>query len=228
MSESEEMYLVTLALLAETGENAPVPVSRLAGELNIKPVSTNQMVRKLSEAGLVSYEPYKGIALTTEGERVALNVLRRRRLSEVFLVENLKTPIQEASDLACRMEHILSEDGADRLAIFLGEPIVSPHGKPIPQLKSKESLRSDVLLGQLKINQQSVITQIEAEQATYAFLCAEGLRPGVSVSVLGIGHSNALLAQANDHTIFLAENIANKIWVKDPDLLLKSKNLSVK
>ena len=226
MSESEEMYLVTLALLAETGENAPVPVSRLASELNIKPVSTNQMIRKLNEGGLVLYEPYKGIALTNEGERVALNILRRRRLWEVFLVENLKIPIQEASDLACRMEHIVPENIADRLAIFLGEPIVSPHGKPIPPLKPNEPLRSDVLLGQLKINQQSVITQIEAEQAANAFLCAEGLQPGVSVSVLGIGHSNTILAQANDHTIFLAENVANKIWVKDPDLLLKSKELS--
>lgn len=221
MSESEEMYLVTLALLAETSENVPIPVSRLASELNIKPVSTNQMVRKLSEAGLVSYQPYKGVALTTKGERMALNILRRRRLWEVFLVENLKIPIREASDLACRMEHIVPENIADRLAIFLGEPIVSPHGKPIPQLKPKESLRSDVLLAQLKINQQSVITQIEADPASRAFLNGEGLQPGCMATVLGVGHADAILVQIDTHTIFLAKNVANQIWVKDPDRLMK-------
>ena len=221
MSESEEMYLVTLAMLKETGESLPIPVSRLANQLNIKPVSVNQMIRKLNEVGLVLYEPYKGIALTTDGERVALNILRRRRLWEVFLVENLKILIHDASDLACRLEHILPEDAADRLAIFLGEPIISPHGKPIPQLKPKESLRSDVLLRQLKINQQSVITQVDADPASHAFLTGEGLQPGSVVTVLGIGHADAILVQVDTHTIFLAENIANQIWVKDPDLLMK-------
>lgn len=221
MSESEEMYLVTLAMLKETGESLPIPVSLLANQLNIKPVSVNQMIRKLNEAGLVLYEPYKGISLTTEGERMALNILRRRRLWEVFLVENLKIPIHDASDLACRLEHILPEDAADRLAIFLGEPTVSPHGKPIPQLKPKESLRSDILLRQLKISQQSVITQIDADPASHAFLNGEGLQPGSVVTVLGVGHADAILAQVNEHTIFLAENIANRIWVKDPNLLMK-------
>lgn len=221
MSESEEMYLITLAVLKETGESLPIPVSRLANELNIKPVSVNQMIRKLNEAGLVLYEPYKGVSLTATGERTALNILRRRRLWEVFLVENLKIPIHDASNLACRMEHILPEDAADRLAMFLGEPMVSPHGKPIPQLKPKESLRSDVLLRQLKINQQSVITQVDADPASHAFLNGEGLQPGSIVSVLGVGHADAILVQVNEHTIFLAENIANQIWVKDPDLLAK-------
>ena len=221
MSESEEMYLVTLAMLKETGESLPIPVSRLANELKIKPVSVNQMIRKLNEVGLVLYEPYKGIALTAAGERTALNILRRRRLWEVFLVENLKIPIHDASDLACRLEHILPEDAADRLAIFLGDPIVSPHGKPIPQLKPKESLRSDVLLRQLKIYQQSVITQVDADPASHAFLNGEGLQPGSMVTVLGLGHANAILLQVNEHTVFLTENVANQIWVKDPDLLMK-------
>ena len=221
MSESEEMYLVTLAMLKDTGESMPIPVSRLANELNIKPVSVNQMIRKLNEAGLVLYEPYKGVSLTAEGECMALNILRRRRLWEVFLVENLKIPIHDASNLACRMEHILPEDAADRLAMFLGEPIVSPHGKPIPQLKPKESLRSDVLLRQLKINQQSVIAQVDADSASHAFLNGEGLQPGSMVTVLGVGHADAILVQVNGHTIFLAENIANQIWVKDPDILAK-------
>jgi len=226
MSESEEMYLVTLAMLKEAGESLPIPVSRLANELNIKPVSVNQMIRKLNEVGLVLYEPYKGISLTTDGERTALNILRHRRLWEVFLVENLKIPIHDASDLACRLEHILPDDAADRLAVFLGKPIVSPHGKPIPQLKPKESLHSDVLLRQLKIDQQSVITQVDADSASHAFLNGEGIQPGSVVTVLGIGHADAILIQVSDHTIFLAENIANQIWVKDPDQFLKSPELS--
>lgn len=226
MSESEEMYLVTLSMLVEVGAEAPIPVSQLANELGIQPVSVNQMIRKLTEAGLVSYEPYKGVGLTAEGERMALRILRHRRLWEVFLVEYLKMPLPEASDLACRMEHIIPDEAAGRLATFLGEPPISPHGKRIPQLTPTESLSSDILLSQLKINQQSQITRIDADSAVQNFLSTEGLKAGVTVTVIGIGNSGAILVSADECSVYLAENVANCIWVKDPDIFTKQGSLS--
>ena len=133
MSESEEMYLVTIARLNESGDNLPVPVSQLAAELNVLPVSANQMIRKLEETGWVCYTPYKGVSLTEEGAALALQILRHRRLWEVFLVEKLKIPVAEAAELACRLEHFLPVDAAERLAIYLGNPGISPTGSPIPQ-----------------------------------------------------------------------------------------------
>ena len=221
MSESEEMYLVTLAILAEAGAELPIPVSQLAHELGLQPVSVNQMVRKLEEANLVAYTPYKGVALTVEGECRALRVLRHRRLWEVFLVENLRVLPDEADELACRLEHILPSQAAERLAGFLGNPVVSPQGRPVPQLTPKESLNSDILLSQLKINQQSQITKIDADSAIQNFLSEEGLKAGCTVRVLGIGNAGAILVSAAGSSVYLAENVVNRIWVKDPDIFTK-------
>jgi len=226
MSESEEMYLVTFAMLAEAGAELPIPVSELASELGIQPVSVNQMVRKLEEAGLVVYTPYKGVVLTLEGESRALHILRHRRLWEVFLVENLKVLPDEADELACRLEHILPSNAAERLAGFLGNPMISPQGKLIPQLTSKEALNSDILLSQLKINQQSQITKIDADSAVQTFLFEEGLEAEVIVNILGIGNTGAILVSADGCSVYLAKNVANCIWVKDPDIFTKQGNLS--
>jgi len=226
MSESEEMYLVTLAMLAEAGAEVPTPVSELASKLGIQPVSVNQMVRKLEETGLVAYTQYKGVALTPEGQSRALRVLRHRRLWEVFLVENLRVLPDEADELACRLEHVLPSDAAELLAGFLGNPTISPQGKHIPQMISKESLNSDILLSQLKINQQSQITKIDADVAVQNFLSTEGLKAGVTVIVLGIGNAGAILVSADGCSVYLAKNVANCIWVKDPDIFTKQGNLS--
>jgi DtxR family Mn-dependent transcriptional regulator len=226
LSESEEMYLVTLAMLAEAGAELPTPVSELARRLGIQPVSVNQMVRKLEETSLVVYTPYKGVALTPEGQSCALRVLRHRRLWEVFLVENLRVLPDEADVLACRLEHILPIDTAERLASFLGDPIVSPQGKRIPPLTTKESLSSDTLLSQLKINQQSQVTRIDADLAVQNFLSAEGLKVGVTVTGLGIGNTGAILVSADGCSVYLAENVENRILVKDPDIFTKQGNLS--
>jgi Mn-dependent DtxR family transcriptional regulator len=140
MSESEDMYLLTVAKLVEAGAQAPIPVSRLAQELSIQPISANQMIRKLEEAGWLRYTPYKGVELTQEGEGLALRTLRHRRLWEVFLVENLQLSLDEADEMACRLEHILPAEVAERLAGFLGYPATSPRGKPIPDLAAAINL----------------------------------------------------------------------------------------
>ena len=88
MSESEEMYLVSISRANEKMDG-PVPLTRLASELDVQPVSVNQMVKKLEEAGKVIYVPYKGGSLSAKGKKQALHILRHRRLWEVFLVEKL-------------------------------------------------------------------------------------------------------------------------------------------
>ena len=87
MTEAAEMYLLRIALLAQDQE--PVPISRLADALDVSPISANQMCRKLETRGLVTYQPYKGVTLTPKGKHIALQVLRKRRLWEVFLGSKL-------------------------------------------------------------------------------------------------------------------------------------------
>ena len=117
MSEAEEMYMITLAKLAERGVQSPVPLTLLAEELAVLPVSANQMVHKLEQEGILDYVPYKGVAMRPEGRRLANRTLRRRRLWELFLVDRLGLPFAEADALACRMEHITSAEVTERLAV---------------------------------------------------------------------------------------------------------------
>jgi DtxR family Mn-dependent transcriptional regulator len=137
MSESEEMYLITIARLVEQGVEEPISISLLAEELAIQPVSANQMIHKLAEEKLVKYLPYKGVLLTSNGQEVAMHVLRDRRLWEVFLVKHLGLPPSEADALACRLEHITPKGVTCRLARFLGYPSVTPQGFPIPEVNGE-------------------------------------------------------------------------------------------
>lgn len=215
MSESEEMYLVTIAMLNEAGAPDPVPLSQVAGELRVQPVSANQMVRKLEGVGLVDYTPYKGVALTAEGWRQACQILRHRRLWEVFLVERLHFSPLEADELACRLEHIFPNEAAERLADFLGKPIVSPSGKPIPDPESGERVEAGILLSKLQIGERGRVTHIQADSATRAFMASESLIPEAQVTIKAIGSDGSRLVRTSEgQAISLAEDLVNLIRVK--------------
>ncbi len=217
MSESEEMYLLTVAMLVEAGTEDPIPVSRLAQELAIQPVSANQMIRKLEASGLVLYTPYKGVALTQKGEQRALHILRHRRLWEVFLVENLKMTPMEANELACRLEHILPPEVAERLAEYLGYPSVSPQGKYIPDQSARDIPPRDILLSQMSVGQRSRVVEINTDVAARAFLNGEGIQSGAAITVLGIGNAGAFLVDVDGRSVYLEQGLAQKIRVKIPD-----------
>jgi DtxR family Mn-dependent transcriptional regulator len=214
MSESEEMYLVTLAALKEAGRQMPVPVSQLAQELSIQPVSANQMIRRLEEAGLVSYQPYRGVTLAPEGERQALRLLRHRRLWEVFLVEHLKLSSTSANELACRLEHIIPDEAAERLADFLGDPAVSPGGKPIPTASADLDKDKNVIpLSQLEAGQEARVVLLQVDQASRNFLAETGLQIDVPIRVLGMVDSGSILVGLEGRRVHLTPELAEGIWV---------------
>ena len=112
-SESEEMYLITVARAAEDGETGPIPIARVAKELHISVASANEMVRKLTARELLEYEPYRGVRLTDLGSRVAERVLRTRRLWATFLADHLGLTPVEADDQACLLEHVTLPDAVN-------------------------------------------------------------------------------------------------------------------
>lgn len=104
----------------------------LAARLGVKPGSVSAMIKKLDEGGLVERVPYHGVRLTADGTRVALGVLRRHRLLELFLAEVLDVPWERVHDEAEVLEHALSEDLTELISVKLGDPAFDPHGDPIP------------------------------------------------------------------------------------------------
>lgn len=123
MSESSEMYLISIARLIERGVPEPVALSQLAEELSILPVSANEMVHKLEQEGFLEYQPYHGVSLTEAGRRIANRVLRSRRLWESFLIDHLGVPPAEADSLACRFEHVTPGEVVDRLERYLAQSV---------------------------------------------------------------------------------------------------------
>jgi DtxR family Mn-dependent transcriptional regulator len=129
---SKENYLKTLYTQDKSTE-ASVTTSQIAEKLNVTNAATSEMAKKLSNAGLVNYQRYKGVELTTKGKKVALNVLRRHRLWELFLMEVLNLTWDEVHDEAELLEHQTSERLIDKIDEFLNFPTFDPHGSPIPQ-----------------------------------------------------------------------------------------------
>ncbi len=116
----------------ESREGGAVSTNDLAARLGVTPASVSGMVRKLSELGVVEHEPYRGVRLTDQGRRVALEVLRHHRLIEAYLAEELGMPWDRVHAEAEVLEHVLSEELEQLIATRLGNPTVDPHGDPIP------------------------------------------------------------------------------------------------
>lgn len=137
-SSAEENHIKAIYAITErTGEGAST--NALAQRLDTKASSVTDMLKKLSEKGLVDHEPYHGVALTKAGKRVALAIIRKHRLWETFLVEHLDYKWDEVHDLAEQLEHVHSRDLIDRLDKYMGHPKFDPHGDPIPDKQGRIS-----------------------------------------------------------------------------------------
>src|SRR5437868_11040512 len=129
-----ENYVKSIALISARDKgNHPVGTGELAQALNVSPGTVTGMLKTLSETNLATYTPYEGALLTPAGQRLAMKVIRRHRLLELFLAKTLKMPWDEVHEEAEHMEHAASERLIDRIDEYLGHPAVDPHGDPIPR-----------------------------------------------------------------------------------------------
>jgi DtxR family transcriptional regulator, Mn-dependent transcriptional regulator len=126
----EDYAKAIYAIALRTG--GPVSTNDLAERLSVTPASVSAMSKKLADRGLVEHVPYRGVQLTDDGEKVALEVMRHHRLLELYLAEHLGVPWDRVHDEAEALEHVISEDLEARIAAKLGHPTHDPHGDPIP------------------------------------------------------------------------------------------------
>ena len=210
-SPAVEEYLEVIYRLTEKGD--PAPLTLLAERLAISSVSANEMVRKLAERGLVTYEPYKGVSLTPSGRQQAQSMLRRHRLWERFLTDILGFPWSQVHEEACRLEHATSNLLEEYLTAYLSQPSSCPHGIPFPGGES--SLEESVTLAELPAKQSGRVVAVMNEDA--AFLSAlerAGLKPGAWVEMAQVEpamHSVTVRIAGERSTI--AEAVAAQIRV---------------
>jgi DtxR family Mn-dependent transcriptional regulator len=198
-SESEQMYLITIARLIEDGCPEPIPISDIASQMSVLPVSVNQMIRKLEGTGLLHYLPYKGVELTSQGAEIASRTLRNRRLWEVFLVDHLKLSLEDADTMACTIEHVTTDEIA--------------HRQIIPVVDSTQAVQDWIPLSNLEVGMQAHIIQIEADPTVSRFLFEEGLRPGSLITLKAIGALGNRLVETEKGFVELSADIADTIEV---------------
>jgi DtxR family Mn-dependent transcriptional regulator len=208
------MYLITVARAGEDGRSGPVPMADIAGELSVSVASTNQMIRKLAERGLVTYEPYHGVELTAAGSRIADQVLRTRRLWARFLADHLGFSPGDADDQACHLEHVTTPDAADRLAEYLGNPEAGPLGRPIPSGQAAAvARRPHARLADMVVGTSAEVVAATSDNRSSEFLFAEGVVPGVVVTVTAAGESGWLIA-VDGAIVHLAPDLAKTVEVE--------------
>lgn len=214
-SESEEMYLITVARAVEDGHVGPVPVPVVADALDHSRVSANEMAKKLVARGFLEYEPYKGVTLTPAGTAVANRILRRRRLWALFLAEHLGLTPAAADTVACEFEHVTPAAVADRLSDFLGDPTRDPEGKPIPAAgDAGPAPPPETPLTELTTGQKAAIVRVVGSPATRSFLAEEGVGDGAEIRVAAIGSDRGYLVETPRGHVHLSPEVAEMVMVR--------------
>lgn len=183
LTTAHEDYLKAIYLLQVQG--GEVTNSALASFLGVSPASATNMVKKLAELNLAEYAPYQSVALTEAGEVVALEVLRHHRLVELYLHQQLNLPWDQVHAEAERLEHVISEALEDAMARALGNPVVDPHGDPIPTKMGAVAESSGLPLSDAELGVSfRLVRVLMQDEDRLRYLGTLGLYPNAQIRVL--------------------------------------------
>jgi DtxR family transcriptional regulator, Mn-dependent transcriptional regulator len=212
-----ENYLKSIALIAGRERDGDrVGTGELAQALNVSPGTVTGMLKTLSEASLATYTPYEGVKLTPSGQQLAMKVIRRHRLLELFLVQTLNMSWDEIHDEAEHMEHAASERLIDRIDAFLGHPEVDPHGDPIPRADGSLPEPEGTPLANMPRGQRfRVVRVVDQDPAFLRYLTECGLDLNACGEIVeNRPESGALVFRIRDRTVALGHSAAGKVLVK--------------
>ncbi|MDR6782942.1 metal-dependent transcriptional regulator [Pedobacter africanus] len=214
-SFTEENYLKTIYHLSQN-QDTPVQTNAIAEKMQTKAASVTDMMKKLADKQLVDYKKYQGVQLTASGKSAAVNIVRKHRLWEVFLVEKLNFKWDEVHDIAEDLEHIQSADLVERLDEFLGFPKSDPHGDPIPDKSGNFIAVPFVKLNKLKAEDQGLIMGVsEHSSAFLKHLEKSGLTLGKKVKIMEINDfDGSIELNLEQKKINVSREVAKHILIK--------------
>jgi len=185
LSQTEENYLKTLYLLAN--EDNEINLSEISKRLEISSPTANSMVKNLHEKGLVKYEKYKPILLTQKGKLSAAYIIRKHRLTEMYLVEKMGFGWEDVHEIAEQMEHIIAPRFFDKMDELLGFPEVDPHGSPIPDKDGKVIQQHHQQLSHCVQGETVVLASLKQSENDFLnFLNSRDLSLGTIITVHAI------------------------------------------
>lgn len=184
-SLAEENYLKALYLLS--GKVGAVNVNDLSKQLNIKMPTVNSMMKRLFEKGLIHYESYKPIKLTAEGKKQAALIIRKHRLTEMFLVEKMGFGWEEVHPIAEQIEHINAPAFFDRMDALLGFPKTDPHGSPIPNKNGEIEWIAYVNLSNCHAGEKVILSAVSNSSDDFLkFLNSKDIKLGDVIRILDV------------------------------------------
>ncbi|WP_305554414.1 metal-dependent transcriptional regulator [Methanobrevibacter sp. V74] len=231
ISENIEEYLEVLYCNGNNGEQ--VSTTQLSKDLNIAPGSVTQMLKKLEDLGYISYTPYKGATLTTEGMKIAQKVTRKHRILEKFLLDILKVKEENVHDQACQMEHALSDEAERAICTMLHHPDLCPDDNVIPAcdfefgscqecfsqkdfdqvINRKFNLLS---ISELTANAEGTISFIRGNNELLDKITSEGIRIGQHLKYEYNENrmGNYYLVSIDDEELNITVEMANNIFIR--------------
>ena len=213
-STSEENYIKTIYHL-QNGQNT-VSTNALAEKLSTKPASVTDMMKKLKTKKLLHYQPYQGFRLSSEGRKVALDIIRRHRLWEYFLAEKLKFKWDEVHAVAEDLEHVSSKKLIDKLDEYLDHPKFDPHGDPIPDTNGKMETGKQISLQELPLNKTARICFIANQSGLLLeHLNEKKINIGASIVVKRkFSYDDSLEIKLDNKLLTISDQLAKNIFVK--------------
>lgn len=215
ITHSIEDYLKAIYELAQKA--SPVSTSALADKLENAPASVTGMLKKLAtfDPPLVEYKRHHGVTLSPAGDKIALEVIRHHGLLELYLTEALGYSWDEVHTEADRLEHFISEDFEERIANFLGDPSLDPHGEPIPSKEGAMAMPAGMRLSDLDIGEAATIVRVVDDNAELLRYLAElGMQPNAGVVITSRApFDGPLHVEVDGKTHALGRRVTNRVYV---------------
>jgi DtxR family Mn-dependent transcriptional regulator len=196
-------------------DGLPAATGRLAESLGVSPGTVTSMLKTLSESGLAEYVPYEGAHLTDKGRVLALRVLRRHRLIELFLVRTLNLAWDEVHEEAENMEHAVSDLLIDRIDAFLGRPATDPHGDPIPRADGTVARTASRRLSDLAVGERFRIERVTDQSSDFLrYLTEAGLELGAEGRIVNSrSEAGVITIECGGRQTTLARDVAGRLLV---------------
>ena len=216
ISHAVEDYLKAIYELEEDYDK--VTTSALAEHLKVAPASVTGMLQKLAEGRpkLVHYERHHGVALTSAGRKIALEVIRHHRLIELYLAESLGYEWDRVDAEAERLEHVISEEFEDKICALLGDPTVDPHGDPIPTKDGSVATHSRLSLSEMEAGQAVRVARVsDSDPALLRYLAELGISPQTRLEITGKSpFDGPLHITVGKRSHALGKSVTDKIFVE--------------
>src|SRR4030067_3291496 len=215
ITEAIQDYLKVIYKVEETGEE--ITTNAIAERLQVTQPSVTGMVKKLSEMNLISYTPYQGVRLTEAGRKIALEVIRHRRLLELYLAKAMGYSWDRLHQEAEKLEHVISEEFEDKMAEMLGQPTSDPHGAPIPAKDGTIAVLDSVRLTSLSAGKKAIIKQVsDRDPEKLRYLAKIGIYPEVEVIVIEqMPFAGPLLVKVGEQQFYLSQALTESIFVRE-------------